>query len=610
MLAHRPPRALPPASEEPQRIAAPAGDLADLLVAYLGQMGVDRVFGVPGGHIEPLYNALARSARNGGVRHVLARHESGAGFMADGYARETGRLGVCCSTAGPGATNLLTSVACAYENHVPMLVITGQSALPVLGRHPLQESSCTGVDILAMFRPCTRYNTLVSHPEQFQHKLASALRHALQGPRGPVHLSLPADVFRSPGAAPAFDLRPLLQPAALVDDAALHRLRQAVLAARRIVLVVGGGCAAAAPLVLQYADAIGALVVSTPDGKGLLDPSHPRYRGVFGFAGHASAEAALQDPLPDLVVAIGASLGELNSGGWSPLLLNSRLVHVDETEENLSRTPMAGLHVRGHLATVFSRLLEGLAAAAPGESARHARRRDYPVPTDARVPATAGPFAAGAPVKPQYLLQELGRRCPPGTCFLADSGNSVGWAIHCLEPAAERRRGERRRDLRLRPRVSGRRRRESPWLRLTMNFAPMGWAIGAAVGTAVAGAGRPVVCITGDGSLLMSGQELSVAVAERLDVVFVVLNDAALGMVRHGQRLAGAEAIGCDLPPTDFAALARALGAQAHVIHSAAELDALDMGALFRRRGPVLLDVRVDPDEVPPMNARLRALAG
>ena len=122
--------------------------------------------------------------------------------MADGYARETGRLGVCCSTAGPGATNLLTGVACAYENHIPMLVLTGQAAMPALGRHPLQESSCTGVDVLGMFSHCTRYNTLVSHPRQFEHKLVTALQFAMQAPRGPVHLSLPADVFRSAPEAP------------------------------------------------------------------------------------------------------------------------------------------------------------------------------------------------------------------------------------------------------------------------------------------------------------------------------------------------------------------------------------------------------------------------
>eukprot|EP01032_Pedospumella_encystans_P032884 gene32884-37141_t len=137
------------------------GDMADLLVAYLEQIGTDYVFAVPGGAIEPLYDAISRNLRKGGtLRHIVARHEAGAAFMADGYARETGRIGVCAATSGPGATNMLTAVATAYGNGVAMLVITGQPALLSFGRHGLQESACTGIDVLAMFRHCTRYNSL------------------------------------------------------------------------------------------------------------------------------------------------------------------------------------------------------------------------------------------------------------------------------------------------------------------------------------------------------------------------------------------------------------------------------------------------------------------
>ena len=211
------------------------------------------------------------------------------------------------------------------------------------------------------------------------------------------------------------------------------------------------------------------------------------------------------------------------------------------------------------------------------------------------------------PIKPQRLMRELGRRFPPTTRFLADTGNSVSWATHYLHPldrrAAERRLGggERKRSL-------GRRRTSGGWLRVTMNFAAMGWAIGGAVGTAAANPEVPVVCITGDGSMLMNGQEISVAVVEKQTVIFVVLNDRALGMVKHGQRLAKAEQIGCDLPPTDFAALARALGAEGHTIRSPEDMLALDIDAICARKGPTLLDVLIDPEEVPPMNVRMKVL--
>src|SRR4029079_16864086 len=185
--------------------AAPMVEAAELIVSYLERLGVAALFGVPGGAIEPLYNALARSERRGGPRPVVARHEAGAAFMADGYARETGKIGVAIATSGPGATNLITGVATAYANNVPMLVITGQPPLRNFGRGALQESSCTGINAVAMLRHCTRYNSLVYHAEQLETKLLNALMRAFQEPQGPVHLSIPVDILRSAVAAPRED---------------------------------------------------------------------------------------------------------------------------------------------------------------------------------------------------------------------------------------------------------------------------------------------------------------------------------------------------------------------------------------------------------------------
>jgi acetolactate synthase-1/2/3 large subunit len=172
-------------------------EVAELIVGCLEQAGVEYVFGVPGGAVEPLYNALARSARRGGPRPVVARHEAGAAYMADGYARETGRLGVCVSTSGPGATNLLTGIACARGSSVPLLALTGQSSLPSFGKNALQDSSCAGVDIVSIFAHCTRYSSLVSHVDQAETKVVSAIMHALRKPHGPTHLSFPVDILRS-----------------------------------------------------------------------------------------------------------------------------------------------------------------------------------------------------------------------------------------------------------------------------------------------------------------------------------------------------------------------------------------------------------------------------
>jgi acetolactate synthase-1/2/3 large subunit len=591
-------------------------EVADLLVAYLEQIGIEYVFGVPGGAIEPLYNALARSARRGGVRHILARHETGAAFMADGYARETGKLGVCCATSGPGATNLITGVACAYDNNVPLLVITGQPALPAFGKYPLQESSCTGVNVLGMFRHCTRYNSLVSHPDQFEAKLFAALQRATRSSRGPVHLSVPVDVFRTQVAqrVPSYDLHSLLSPASLVDQGAIDVLSRMLAEARNVVLLIGGGCGEAIGSILQFVALKGARLVTTPDGKGLVSPHHPLFRGVFGFGGHALAEATLRDESVDLILAIGTSMGEWNSGGWSDSLLNERLVHIDESEDHLSRTPMARFHIRGRILSTFHRLIECLHDAdyqlnPEVERRRSEREVKWRADNPVRMLDDTDKYESNAtPIKPQRLMRELGKLFPASTRFLADTGNSVSWATQYLH-ANDRRVAERELDGE-RKYSSGRRESFGGWLRVTMNFAPMGWAIGGAIGTAAANPDSPVVCITGDGSMLMNGQEISVAVAERQTVIFVVLNDRALGMVKHGQRLARAEQIGCDLPPTDFAALARAMGAEGYTIRSPDDMAALDIDAVCARKGPTLLDVLIDADEVPPMNVRMRVLAG
>jgi acetolactate synthase-1/2/3 large subunit len=558
------------------------GEAADLLVAYLEQIGVEYVFGVPGGAIEPLYNALARSARRGGPRPVVARHETGAAFMADGYARETGRIGVCCATSGPGSTNLITGVACAHENDIPLLVVTGQPPLRWLGRGALQESSGAGIDTVSMFRACARYSALVAHPDQLEHRLVSALLCAHQSPPGPVHLSIPVDVQRAPmRSTPAYDLAHLLPPPSPVDEVAVGVLHGQLKRARRTVILIGGGCGEAVDLIVELAERIAAIFVTTPDGKGFVDPRHPLYRGVFGFAGHRLAEAAMGDRHVDLILAVGTSLGEWTSNGWSESLLNDRLVHIDACESHLLRSPMARLHVRGRIRSVFERLLAWMRR----EDAKAAARQPARVAAD----DPAAPGSNAAPVKPQYLMRELGRRSPPDTRFLADSGNSVAWAIHYLDLNDHR------------PSAGG-------WLRVTMNFAPMGWAIGGAVGTALANRAAPVVCLTGDGSLLMNGQEMSVAQAEKLAVVFVILNDGALGMVKHGQRLAGAEPVGFELPAVDFRLLAESMGIPAHVIRSAEDLDRLDLEAILHNPGPTVLDVRIDREEVPPMDLRLKAL--
>lgn len=584
-----------------------AYELGDLLVSYLERIGVEYVFGIPGGAIEPLYNALARSARRGGPRPVVARHESGAAFMADGYARETGRLGVCCGTTGPGTTNLITGVACAYEDQIPMLVITAQTVLAYFGRGAFQESSCTGTNTLGMLQYCTRYNTLVSHPDQFEHKLVTAIMTAFQPRNGPVHLSIPLDVLRSPSLVngPSYELAALIKRFSLIDHEVTDKLCRLLESARKIVFVIGNDCFDAIGTILELAVLIKASIVATPHGKGLVSPYHPLFRGVVGFAGHDSANEALTDPETDVVVAIGTKLGEWATGGWDcTTLLNERLVHIESVEGWLTRSPMAKLHLRGRIVTIFECLLAHMREVCTNggvegrtdmwrrrmaESASHKNGNlNFHLHQEVKW------LEDSTPIKPQRLMRTLSEIFPPSTCYLADTGNSVAWAIHYLNPFDRR--------------IAGARNENPGFLRTSLEFASMGWAIAAAIGTALGRTNRPVVCVTGDGAVLMAGQEITVAVQERLPIIFVILNDAAYGMVKHGQRLTGAEPIAYELPQIDFAAYAKVLGAQGHTIRSVQDLFDLDVRALCEGEQPTVLDVHVDPEEIPPMRTRIRVL--
>ncbi|MFA5495186.1 MAG: thiamine pyrophosphate-binding protein [Porticoccaceae bacterium] len=577
-----------------------AGELGDLLVRYLERLEVDYVFGVPGGAIEPLLNALARSEQRGGPRCVISRHETGAAFMADGYHSATGKLGVCFATTGPGVTNLITGVASAYANHVPLLAITAQTALTTFGRGALQESSCTGINALSFFESITLYNSLVSHPDQLEHKLAAAIITAHRYPQGPVHLSIPIDILKTAAnRQPQFaNLPRLVASGQIYDPLAFEEFFRLLTTSRKTVFVLGDEAAEAVEAMLEVASWLDIPLIVTPHGKGLVDPCHPLFRGVVGFAGHGTAIETLCDPDVDLVVAFGSRLGEWASNAWDRVaLLNSRLVHVATSADFFIGSPMARLHLQGSTGLILQKVLGRLDAEArprrwlPERVAELTARREYGFKLD-------DPLACSddrSPILPQRLMTELPRLFPPSTRYVADSGNSFAWAVHYLHPHDYQSQAR-----------SGRNNRV---FKATFDFASMGWAIGSAVGIALGVQGTPVVCITGDGSYLMASQEITVAIQEKLPVIYLILNDAAYGMVKHGQRLTEAERTGFDLPRIDFAAMARSMGVDGYVIESVDDLLALDMHHICHRAGPSLLDVRIDGEAKPPIDLRTRVLS-
>ena len=324
----------------------------DLILSYLQRWGVEYVFGVLGGSIEPFYNALARSERNKGIKSIVARHETGAAFMADGYARETGKVGVCCSTAGPGATNLLTGVACAYADNIPMLVISAQTSIEKFGRGALQDGSCAGINTVEIFNHCTRFNTLVSHSAQLEPKLLQAMSYARSNTPGPVHLSVPLDVMREAIEASRIvvGMKAFINHDVVPSQEAMHLVLKELATKAKVTVVIGEGAAGAIGGIIALIEARDWLFVTTPRAKGLVNNYHPLYRGVFGFAGHESAKDALLPENAERVVVIGTALDEVSTSGWDDsAIMSNRLIHLSDNPEHLSRSYMAKLCILGSL---------------------------------------------------------------------------------------------------------------------------------------------------------------------------------------------------------------------------------------------------------------------
>ena len=567
----------------------------DLILNYLERLGVKYVFGVPGGSIEPFYNALARRQRQGGIRAVTARHEAGAAFMADGYTRETGRIGVCCSTAGPGATNLITGVASAYADGIPMLVITAQTSIEKFGRGSFQDSSCTGINTAEMFTHCTRFNTLVSHTAQLEPKFLQAISYAISNRPGPVHLSIPLDVMRAKVEPHRINstMRAFINHDVVPSQEAIQLVLKDLADKSKVTVVIGEGAAGAIDTIIRLIESRGWLFVTTPRAKGLVNSFHPLYRGVFGFAGHDSALEALQPENAQRVVVVGTALDEVSTSGWdTSAIMSERLIHLSSNSEHLSRSFMAKLCILGSLELMlkpFAKLLENNSF----KKSLTLSYDDRGLPKMVNLANRDKCFSREGRVKPQALMTKMSAICPDNTRVLMDTGNSFLWGIHywnCKRP------------IDFNPKKS--------LFHIGIGFASMGWAIGAAVGMAAGAKGKPVVCFTGDGSMLMSGQEITTALQENLNVLFVVLNDSSLGMIRHGQQLGGAEQIGNELPAINFAQMAQAMGVEAYRIETMADLDKLDIPFLLSKSVPCLLDVLIDGDEVPPMGARMKVLTG
>lgn len=580
----------PTKNRRPKKVARPqpARRMVDLALEYLKGEGVRHVFGIPGGLLHPLFEAVEQDED---LELIVTKHEEGAAFMADGFARTGGGIAVCAGTSGPGATNLMTGVGCAYADGVPMLVLTGQAHSKALGRGASQETGREDIDIVSMFQPITKYSAQVPSADMLGLHLRRALRAALTGRPGPVHLNASVDLWSQPVEEtwrPPSEYRPETH---LFDRDAIKRAAETLIRARRPVILAGSGVvtAGAQAHLRELAELLDARVASTPRGKGVFPENHPQALGVLGMGGQDLAKDVVLSDEVDVLFAVGASLGETSTFNWDPRLLPSgAFIQSDIDADRIGRAYPVDVAVVGCARTVLLELLYALKrlvrTGEPLASGWTEAEENEP-PVNGKAPTLQ---VVPDRVTPQSWRSELQSVLPRDAIVFSDVGGHMLFNLKHLRIGANQK------------------------FVLNLGFASMGHGTVASMGAALAHPGRPVIAIVGDACFTMNGMEILSAVEYNIPVVWIVENNQMHGITWHGSQAVGRkkplQAIRYKKPPR-IDALAGAMGVPVWRVDGPGQL-ADAVRAALKSGGPAVVDVHVDPSVSPPLSDRARAIAG
>ena len=540
---------------------------AQALIKSLEMEGVEVIFGLPGGAILPVYDPLIDSS----IRHVLVRHEQGAGHMAEGYALATGRPGVAMVTSGPGATNIVTPIGNAYMDSTPLVVITGQVASGAIGTDAFQECDITGIT-----QGITKHNFLVKSAHDIPRAVAAAFHIATTGRPGPVLVDIPKDLAQStmewwyPETIEELDL-PGYRPTVDLDPASIAAAAELIAGASRPVLYVGGGTlkSRASAELLAFAERTGMPVVTTLMARGAFPDSHPQNLGMPGMHGVYAAVTAIQKS--DLLISLGARFDDRVTGKIPAFAPNAKIIHVDIDKAEFNKVRRADVAIRGTVADALT-ALDAAAAMPANLDAWWAEINDW---------RERFPLVYDAPVddgllRPQYVIEAILKSAEPGTIVSSGVGQHQMWASQFWkfeEPGT--------------------------WIN-SGGAGTMGFGVPSAIGAKVGRPDRTVWCIDGDGCFQMTAQELVTARAEGIPIKVAILNNAYLGMVRQWQEMFYEERysevyLSADLP--DYVKWAEAMGCVGLRARTLDEMHAAIKTANEINDVPVIIDFRTDASE-------------
>ena len=559
-----------------------------LLVEYLKGEGVKYVFGIPGGALAPFYEAVFDL---GGITRVLAKHEGGAAFMADGYARASGKLGVCCATTGPGITNLITGIACAYADSIPLLVLTGQTATASFGKGAFQESSCHGIDVVDMLKAVTKSSVMIPSPEKTGDILRASLRTALSGRKGPVHVNFPMDFMKKPVNSCLVPPSKYRVTASQFDREAIKEASRELIHAKKPAILAGNGInlSGAHEELRKLAEKLNIPVATSPKAKGAFPENHALSLGVFGFGASLQAEKYLLTEDVDVLLVAGTSLGESATCGWdSRLEAKKALIQIDIDPEEISKNYPATCGIMGDANVALRELNFQVERDLRWVQEREGGTLQWLKEFKAATPRYITPEKMDSeemPLKPQRVIKELQAALTADTALFVDAGTSVFWAFHYFSS------------------------NEPGNFFVNTGFFSMGHGTAACIGGQLARPGKPVVALVGDAAFAMNGMEVHTAVELDLPVVWVVLNNGGHGMIYHGEKMlfGGKFTTGVFAKRLNIAEIAKGLGALTFQATKPGEVkDCLSLALKSGR--PAVIEVAVDLYEAPPMGHRNNTL--
>ena len=529
---------------------------SQILIECLKEQGVDTVFGYPGGAILNVYDELYR--HRGEIRHVLTSHEQGASHAADGYARATGRVGVCLATSGPGATNLVTGIATAYMDSVPLVAITCNVGVSLLGKDSFQE-----VDIAGITMPITKHNFIVKDVRRLADTLRRAFAIAKSGRPGPVLVDIPKDVTAATAAFENRPLTPLPKKKEKISQESLEKAVRMIRASRRPYIFVGGGAviSGAAEELATFAGLVDAPVCDSLMGKGAFDGDDPAYSGMLGMHGTKASNFGVSRC--DLLIAIGTRFSDRVIGNPKAFARDAKILHIDIDPAEINKNIVVNADVIGDVREVLMALNRLL------EPCEHTDWKREVEEAKERFPLTYDQSGLSGP----YLVEKICEKTKGDAIIVTEVGQHQMWA-------AQYYRFHRPRQFL----TSG-------------GLGTMGYGLGAAIGAQIGCPDKQVINIAGDGCFRMNMNEIATAVREHLPLIEVIVDNRVLGMVRQWQDLFYGKRYSQTIlsDNIDYVKLAEAMGAIAYAASTKEEFDAA-LDAALAAKGPVLIDAHIDPD--------------